>query len=119
MFCDVVIKVLNFIVSVIRVELPKITLRLLLFCKCRFVDVLCLCRPFYIQGNISLIVLKDCLSIFFCVLVIRVDLQGAYLEKPSGSSGDFSTLIRHTYTCVADQGKKVTFGDIECFELLS
>ena len=28
----------------IRVELPKITLHLLLFCKCRFVDVSCSCR---------------------------------------------------------------------------
>ena len=44
MFFHVVIKVLNFIVSVIRVELPKITLHLLLFCKCRFVDVSCSCR---------------------------------------------------------------------------
>ena len=59
MFFDVVIKVLNFIVSVIRVELPEITLHLLLFCKCRFVDVLCLCRPFSIQGNIVLIALKN------------------------------------------------------------
>ena len=47
MFFDVVIKVLNFIVSVIRVELPKITLHLLLFCKCRFVDVSCVCCSFF------------------------------------------------------------------------
>jgi len=48
MFFHVVIKVLNFIVSVIRVELPKITLHLLPFCKCRFVDVSCSCRPSFV-----------------------------------------------------------------------
>ena len=48
MFFDVVIKVLNFIVSVVRVELAKITLHLLFLCKCRFVDVSCSCRSFSI-----------------------------------------------------------------------
>ena len=48
MFFDVVIKVLNFIVSVIRVKLPKITLHLLFFCMCRFVDASCSCRSFSI-----------------------------------------------------------------------
>ena len=35
------------------------------------------------------------LSTFFCELVIRVELQGSYLEKPYLTSGDFSTLISH------------------------
>ena len=37
-------------------------------------------------------------SFSFFGLVIRVELQGSYLylEKPSGTSGDFSTLISHS-----------------------
>ena len=109
MFFDVVIQVLNFIVSVIRVELPKITLHLLLFCKCRFVDVSCSCRSFSnlfflfcldLSQEIFLIVLKNLLSNFFSFeLVIRVELQGSYLEKPSGTSGDLSTLITGSHIC--------------------
>ena len=80
MFFDVVIKVLNFIVSVIRVELPKITLHLLLFCKCRFVDVSCSCRPFsicflyfynFFSGNIF-----NCSEEFFCQLLLCIGDQG-------------------------------------------
>ena len=49
----------------------------------------------FFSGNIF-----NCSEEFFvklssCELVIRVELQGSYLEKPSGTSGDFSTLISH------------------------
>ena len=34
------------------------------------------------SGNIFLIVLKNSFCQLFCVLVIRVELKGSYLEKP-------------------------------------
>ena len=64
MFFDVVMKVLTFIVSVIRVKLPKITLHLLFFVSddlwMFFVSVV-LFLFFYnfFSGNIFLIVLKN------------------------------------------------------------
>ena len=76
MFFDVVIKVLNFIVSVIRVELPKITLHLSLFCKCRsFLYLVFVSSFFYfvffcnfISGNKFLIVLKTfSVNFFLCI----------------------------------------------------
>ena len=67
MFFDVVIKVLNFIVSVIRVELPKITLHLF-FCECRFVDVSCSCRSFSIYNVFLTFLIFFSGNVFNCSL---------------------------------------------------
>ena len=64
MFFHVVIKVLNFIVSVIRVELPQITLHLLLFCKCRFVDVPRSCRPSFVLCVFFVFFLRKSIQLF-------------------------------------------------------
>jgi hypothetical protein len=77
------------IVSVIRVKLPKITLHLLFFVSddlwmfcvsvvLFFVTFFLLFLKKYIFNCFE----ETFLSTFFCVLVIRVELKGSYLEKP-------------------------------------
>ena len=94
MFFDVVMKVLTFVVSVIRVKLPKITLHLLFFVSddlwmfCVSVVLLLFLFSFvivfvtFLRKYIFNCFEETFLSPFFCVLVIRVELKGSYLEKP-------------------------------------
>ena len=91
MFFDVVMKVLIFIVSVIRVELPKITLHLFFLqvtiCGCfvfvSFFFLKFFCVVFFVDffsANIFTCSEELFFVNFFCALVIRVELKGSYLE---------------------------------------